>query len=75
MFEISRKQPNFHLALARRRRRMISIQTDIGQLGAVIYEVDTRKRCEFEPFKDADPSNVSSAGMIFPSFKTYGLAR
>jgi serine/threonine protein kinase len=38
-----------------------SIQTDIGQLGAVIYEVVTGKKCEFYLFKDADPSDVSSA--------------
>lgn len=38
-----------------------SIQTDIGQLGAVIYEVVTGKKCEFDLFKDADPLNVSSA--------------
>lgn len=29
-----------------------SIQTDIGQLGAVIYEVVTGNKCEFNLFKD-----------------------
>ncbi|KAJ9370061.1 hypothetical protein DTO282E5_5258 [Paecilomyces variotii] len=37
-----------------------SIQTDIGQLGAVIYEVVTGKRCDFDLFKD-QPSTISEA--------------
>jgi serine/threonine protein kinase len=32
-----------------------SIQTDIGQLGAIIYEVVTGERCEFDLFKDNPP--------------------
>jgi serine/threonine protein kinase len=32
-----------------------SIQTDIGQLGAVIYEVVAGERCEFDLFKDVPP--------------------
>ena len=32
-----------------------SIQTDIGQLGAVMYEVVVGQRCEFDLFKDVPP--------------------
>lgn len=32
-----------------------SIQTDMGQLGAVIYEVVTGERCRFDVFKDQPP--------------------
>jgi serine/threonine protein kinase len=37
-----------------------SIQTDTGQLGAVIYEVVTGARCEFDLFKDL-PLDASDA--------------
>lgn len=32
-----------------------SIQTDIGQLGAVIYEVTTRQECDFDLFREGIP--------------------
>ncbi|PYH42264.1 serine/threonine-protein kinase HT1 [Aspergillus saccharolyticus JOP 1030-1] len=34
-----------------------SIQTDIGQLGAVMYEVVTGSKCEFDLFKDNAPED------------------
>ena len=38
-----------------------SIQTDIGQLGAVIYEVVTGKRCDFDLFKDLPPDATKAS--------------
>lgn len=38
-----------------------SIQTDIGQLGAVIYEVITGERCEFDLFKHLPPQATDAA--------------
>ncbi|EEP82290.1 predicted protein [Uncinocarpus reesii 1704] len=35
-----------------------TVRTDIGQLGAVMYEVLTKQRCEFDIFKDV-PSDIS----------------
>ena len=32
-----------------------SVRTDVGQLGAVMYEVVTRQRCGFDPFRDQPP--------------------
>ncbi|KAI9728910.1 MAG: hypothetical protein M1834_007168 [Cirrosporium novae-zelandiae] len=38
-----------------------SIYTDIGQLGAVMYEVITRQPCEFDLFKDRPPGPATAA--------------
>ncbi|WEW60683.1 hypothetical protein PRK78_006170 [Emydomyces testavorans] len=37
-----------------------SIQTDVGQLGAVIYEVVSGERCEFDLFKEPPPAAILS---------------
>lgn len=44
-----------------------SIQTDIGQLGTIFYEVVTGERCEFDLFKD-NPPDVTDA--VWPRRET-----
>lgn len=53
-----------------------SIYTDIGQLGAVMYEVITGKPCEFDLFKNqpaAWPRPLGHGGRIFLAHRTSGL--
>ncbi|KAL1987063.1 hypothetical protein VTN96DRAFT_4937 [Rasamsonia emersonii] len=52
-----------------------SIQTDIGQLGAVMYEVVTGERCEFDLFQDQEASSHATwpRGETLPSTENIWL--
>lgn len=52
-----------------------SIYTDIGQLGAVIYEIVAGQQCAFDLFRISQPKPPGQSGKIFPLHRTSGLAR